>query len=482
MTNQLWLAEWTVTKAETNGDENHVAATYDVAPTDCAKCGLVDAPLYKHGTKVITYVDAPVHGLPTYIDVKRARYRCRECGGTFMQPLPDMDDERRMTMRCKRYIERQCLLKPNTHVAEDVGIDEKVVRQIGRAQADELFEEHARTMIAPRILGIDEVFLADEMRAIFVDIETSWPIELLPTRWAQPVTNFLYNLRERDRVQVVTLDMWKPYKVAVQHAMPQAVIIVDKWHIMRMANEVMDVARRRYQGLLTQRDRKALKARKAAFLKRPFQLSPKEQLDLDGWLKNTPELRGAYETKEAFMDIWRARKREVAAAALDQWRSTLPAHLQGLFRPVVTATRNWEPEIMNYFSHGRWTNAATEARNRVIKMTNRLGAGYSFDMIRARALFGKRPGRVKAELAKAGTAHLTMCWNCKGLYDPASSSAPLRAGERSNVFVPPEALSPNAYCPDCRAYNAEWWTKLETLRSTRKAADVERSRSTAKSE
>ena len=36
-----------------------------------------------------------------------------------------------------------------------------------------------------------------------------------------------------------------------------------------------------------------------------------------------------------------------------------------------------------------------------LKMINRLGAGYSFDMIRARALFGKRPGRVKAEAAAA---------------------------------------------------------------------------------
>jgi transposase len=71
---------------------------------------------------------------------------------------------------------------------------------------------------------------------------------------------------------------------------------------------------------------------------------------------------------------------------------------------------------MNYFRHGgRRTNAATEARNRVIKMTNRLGAGYSFDMIRARSLFGKRPGRVKAE-AGCPLANMVECSSCKALF------------------------------------------------------------------
>jgi transposase len=132
--------------------------TYDVAPEACLKCGVV-GHFYKHGTKRITYVDAPVHGKQTFINVRRGRYRCRECGGTFMQPLPDMDDERRMTIRCRQYIEAQCLLKPNTHVAEDVGIDEKIVRQIGRAQAERLFEQHEVGIRAPRILGIDELGL-----------------------------------------------------------------------------------------------------------------------------------------------------------------------------------------------------------------------------------------------------------------------------------------------------------------------------------
>lgn len=459
MGNQLYLPDWTVTAYPIVEGSYQIEAFYDIAPTVCQKCGLVDAPLYKHGTKTIPYVDAPVHGLPTVINVKRGRYRCRECGGTFMQPLPHMDDERRMTIRCRVYIEKQCLLKPNTHVAEDVGVDEKIVRLIGKAQAQRLTADHAVGVRAPRIMGMDELFLGDQMRAIFVNIETSWPLELLPNRWQGTVTNFLMNLAGRHETEVVTTDMWKPYKVAVQHAMPQAVLIVDKWHVMRMANDRMDAARRHFQGMLTTADRKGLKNRKAIFLKRPYQLNASEQLDLDGWLKNTPELRGAYDTKEAFMVIWQHRKRDAAKEALEEWRATIPQHLERLFRPVVIATKNWEPEILNYFDRGRFTNAPTEARNRVIKMTNRLGAGYSFDALRARALFGKRPGRIKAEKAAEEAARLTPrwhCWSCKAVF-----SGPDWA-EQVRFFPAPWIPSEHGYsfmtlCDDCHRFHTETW-------------------------
>ncbi|HCT33651.1 MAG TPA: ISL3 family transposase [Sulfitobacter sp.] len=460
MANLMYLPDWTVTDYEIDSDGAYrIPASYDVAPDHCAKCGAV-GNLYKHGAKTTVYVDAPVHGRQTFIEVRRARYRCRDCGGTFMQDLPDMDDSRRMTVRCRDYIAQQALLKPNTHVADDVGVDEKIVRQIGKENAAVLLEDHAANIRAPRILGLDELMLGGEMRCIIVDIEDSWPIELLPSRDQGAVHRFLCTLPGRDKVEVVAMDMWKPYRAAVHHAMPQAVVIVDKWHVQRLANDAMETARRRFQGLLEARDRRELKKGRKMFLTRPFNLSPMEQMNLDGWLKNTPELRGAYEAKEAFMDIWSCRKSETAKTALDSWRTSLPSHLRPLFGPVLTATKNWETEILNYFDHGRYTNAATEARNRVIKMTNRLGAGYSFPAIRARTLFGKRPGRVKKEKAAAEAARkasMVQCDVCKALFEPAvieiNHIRPISHGGST------DASNRQMVCPNCHRLHTEDWLK-----------------------
>lgn len=149
MPNLLYLPGWSVTEYEIDADGAYrIPAVFSAFPDHCPKCGIV-GQIYKHGTKKQTYVDAPVHGRQTFIEVTRMRFRCRDCGGTFMQDLPDMDDARRMTVRCRDYIAAQALLKPNTHVAEDVGIDEKVVRQIGKENAAVLLQQHAEQMQAP---------------------------------------------------------------------------------------------------------------------------------------------------------------------------------------------------------------------------------------------------------------------------------------------------------------------------------------------
>jgi transposase len=31
--------------------------------------------------------------------------------------------------------------------------------------------------------------------------------------------------------------MWQPYKLAVREALPQATIVVDKFHVVKMANQ-----------------------------------------------------------------------------------------------------------------------------------------------------------------------------------------------------------------------------------------------------
>lgn len=470
MANQLWLDDWTVTKVEPINDTYRVAASYDTVPTDCGCCGVVGARLYKHGSKKIRYVDAPVHGLQTFIDVERLRFRCRECGGTFMQPLPDMDDQRRMTIRCREYIRRQCLLQPNTHVAETVGVDEKVVRTIGKVQAKELSDDHKVVIRAPRLLGLDETALGPDktMCFILVDLATSWPIDLLPGREGPFVLNYLMHLPGREDVEIVATDMWDPYRKAIRVAMPQAVHIVDKWHVVRAVHDAMETARKRYgsKAETTDAARKDLKGSRKIFTRRPSQLSVADQFRLDGWLKNTPELQGAYEIKEAFMKIWDLWGVEKADKALTAWEASIPPHLRSLFSTLIThiqwQTRRgegWRGEILSYFSTPkRYTNAKTEARNRVIKMVNRLGAGYSFDAIRARALFGKRPGRVRAERAAAEAerlATLATCVSCKALFEPAIVDAAHLQPLNHGAAPGPDNLL--VLCPDCHRFHTETW-------------------------
>ena len=59
------------------------------------------------------------------IFVKRQRYKCNECGATFFESLPDIDEGRSVTNRLINWIQETSLEMTFTSVAEEIGVDEK---------------------------------------------------------------------------------------------------------------------------------------------------------------------------------------------------------------------------------------------------------------------------------------------------------------------------------------------------------------------
>ncbi|HBM24913.1 MAG TPA: ISL3 family transposase, partial [Alcanivorax sp.] len=83
----------------------------------------------------------------------------------------------------------------------------------------------------PRILGIDELYLNKRYRCILTNIEERTLLDLLATRRQDVVTNYLMKLKDRQKVEIVSMDMWNPYRAAVKAVLPQARIVVDKFHV-----------------------------------------------------------------------------------------------------------------------------------------------------------------------------------------------------------------------------------------------------------
>jgi transposase len=68
------------------------------------------------------------------------------------------------------------------------------------------------------------------------------------------------------------------------------------------------------------------------------------------------------------------------------WKSAIPIELEVPFKPLTTAVGNWKGDIFAYWDHPV-TNAYTEAVAGLVKITNRVGRGYSFQAIRAKLLY-----------------------------------------------------------------------------------------------
>lgn len=166
MTNALLLPNWIVTDALIDDDGVYqIAASPKHPPVYCSKCDR-QSELSPIGTKPLKCVDAPVHGRQTFVTITLTRYQCGTCRGTFWESVGDFHPKRRMAHRCVRYIQNKSLLIPNTHVAEEVGVDESTVRRISNEHADALNAQHRRELRAPRLMGMDETTLAGSMRAV----------------------------------------------------------------------------------------------------------------------------------------------------------------------------------------------------------------------------------------------------------------------------------------------------------------------------
>lgn len=382
----LNLPHWSMLRYEETDEHITMEVEYDKHLTACPSCGSVGA-LNRFGKFPQTFLDLPVRGHHVGLSVQRQRYRCRDCGKTCMQTLPDMDDKRHATRRLVEFVERESLKRTFVSVAEEVGLDEKSVRNIfhdyvARLEVDHVFE-------TPEWLGIDELHLMKKPRAIFTNIKERTVIELLEARTKPVVLARLMRLQNRTRVRFVTIDMWTPYREAVRGALPNAKIIIDKFHVVRMANDCLEGIRKQLRNELTPSQRRGLMHDRFVLLKRARDLEDDDRLVLESWTRNYPQLAAAYELKESFFGIYDATDSVVAEGLYKKWLKAVPTDLLWAFQPIVTAWDNWHREILNYFDHEvRLTNAYTEAANGLVKLTNRTGRGYSFEAIRAKILFG----------------------------------------------------------------------------------------------
>jgi transposase len=58
-------------------------------------------------------------------------------------------------------------------------------------------------------------------------------VDLLPKRDMETVKHWLTALKFPEKVEVVTMDLWNPYRLSVREVLPHACIIADKYHVLR---------------------------------------------------------------------------------------------------------------------------------------------------------------------------------------------------------------------------------------------------------
>jgi transposase len=379
----LGLPGYRIIAFDEHEDDFHIQVELLAPPLCCVHCG--KSPLHRHELKQQPFTDHPMRGKPVRLIVHRKRYFCPACHRTFFEPVPEMDEHHFLTRRLTVYIEREALRRTFTSIASEVGLIEWTIRSLFRESTAHLKE---KVIDAPvTVLGIDEVYLLSKPRCVLTDIEQRTILDLLRNRDKASVKNYLQRLSPsiRTSISTVCIDMWQPYKLAVADLLPHATIVVDHFHVVKLANTCLDTVRKELRASLSDTARRGLMHDRYILLRRRADLTENQVLILEAWIGNFSTLRDAYWLKESFFDIWQASTRSQALDLYQAWQKRLPAELEPAFHPLLTAMENWSTEILAYFDH-RYTNGPTEALNGLIKLAQRMGRGYSFEAIRAKVL------------------------------------------------------------------------------------------------
>jgi transposase len=299
-----------------------------------------------------------------------------------------MADHHSSTKRLLAYIGKESMKRTFVGVADDTGIHERTIRRLFALEVARLESEvHYET---PRWLGIDEVHLVKRARCILTNVEQRTVIDMLATRSKDAVSHYLYQMPNRQHIELVAMDMWLPYRDAVRDILPQATVVIDRFHVIRLAIQGMDTVRKETRAHLTARQSRTLKRDRYILFHRRSDLNEQDQFILDLWLGQFPTLGKAYQLKEAFCDLWDVKDRQEALDHYDAWKASIPTELQPAYKPLTTAVGNWKAEIFAWWDYPV-TNAYTEALAGLVKLTNHIGRGYSFKAIRAKLLYSNLP-------------------------------------------------------------------------------------------
>lgn len=359
-------------------------------PSPC--CLLQD--LDKNGTKRQRYRDHPVQSQPTWIEIKRQRFKCAQCGATHYEKLTDIDADRRMTLRFREHLERQSVEHSFTTAATINGVHETLIRRLFDDYSERALKQYVPKL--PRVLGMDEIYLHRQARFVIGDVENRAMLDMQPSRREVDLRDYFTLMVGREGVEVVCQDMWSGYRKVTQAVFPKAVTVIDKYHVQRTANYGMEVVRKALYLGMPNKERVRLKRKRAVFLARWETCKPETRATLSKLFEQYPILSTAYDLKERYYDIYEAPNRAAAEEAANWWLASVPSELERPFKQSIDAFKNWRPHILRHFEH-RFTSGYIERLNGMIRAMDRAGAGYGYDVLRAKALL--KHGRVGEEIS-----------------------------------------------------------------------------------
>jgi transposase len=340
----------------------------------CPKCATPSQSIYDH--RWVKIKDEPIkQALPVLVILKR-RFFCKTCRKPFTEPVPGILPGRRTTQRFKLAILHACeKYRSMKLVRDEFRVSSDYVYR-ARYEQLELRNRMHQYHTYPTKLGLDEhgigkcpIYGTKRFVTMIVDQKAGRLIEVAQGKKTDDVKQTLAYLKHPENVRWVTQDMYEGYRKFVYENLPNARIVVDKFHVLRMLSPAILRERKRIAG--TNANRKA----RRLLLMSAKKLDYFDRLAISRYLEQYPALKELYEFKEMLHSFYRIKNPRQAINAMDAIIITAAMAQTKEVKTLGKTLQSWKKEICNYFDQ-RITNARLEGFNRKASLVRMQAYGY----------------------------------------------------------------------------------------------------------
>lgn len=338
----------------------------------CPKCG--SKSNVRCGKVSVTVREAPIRNDPLWLKIQKHRYYCKTCKKPFTENVDCVWPRRKTTHHFRKAVAIDCdrytnLSLVKKHHSCSSGFIYKVHYDILKTKLNE--RKHSPW---PTVLGIDEHFFSrrkgfTEFSTVFCDLKKRRLFEMCLGKDKKSIIEQIKHIPGRENVKVVVIDMSNGYRSLIKEFFPNAIIIADKFHMLRLITPSLLKVRKNIHGHRQDLSRRRL------LLKNREDLDYFVRSDVDVYLQEHPELDELYRIKERLREVYRCRGYRIAKINLERLIKQMTSSSLEAVQRLRNTLIKWKDEVLNYFEN-KWTNGFTEATNGTAKAIQRRARGY----------------------------------------------------------------------------------------------------------
>ena len=370
---------WSIAKVEFKPDsagsmELHIELSFSRGSKfSCPECGTETAA---YDTKPRTWRHLNFFQYKTYIHADLPRINCGEHGVKTIS-VPWAREGSGFTLLFEGWVVELAKHLPVATIANMVDEHDTRLWRFIKYYVDEARSREDYSDVAA--VGIDETSKkGHKYVTVVVDLNQRKVIYVTNGKDATTVDRFVEDFEEHKgiplNIRIITCDMSLGFKKGVKEHFANSSTIIDKFHVIKHANEAVDKVRK-----IEAKSNLLLKNTKYLWLKNDSNLTEKQQNKKQSLQKQHLKTARAYAMRVELQDIYeQASNRTNADIRLSSLCSWMMHSRLFPMKEFAKLIRNHWNEILNYFEH-RYTNAILEGMNSIIQNIKRRARGFRND-------------------------------------------------------------------------------------------------------